>query len=401
MSIEVSIGISSEKNPLYAAELAARQALLNLKKGRLSLAIVFSSIEFARQEVLAAIADIVDPAPLVGCSSLAVISSQGILKYGILIALFSLPEDVYLNTACSEEAASKTSLEAGRELGDKLLYGFRNIRRDCALLFSDGMMRDGNRMLEGLQERLGISFPLLGGSASDDFAFKKTYIYFNRKVLDAGACGIIWGGKLNFGLGIRHGWKPLGKPRSVTKSAGNIVYEIDGESATNVYEEYFARDLSGLQRDSKKISTLYPIGIYLPEEKGYLLRNITSIENNGSLVFQGNVPQGSQIRLMIGTNESCLDASKEALEEAGKALAGRKIDFLLVFESASRYRLLGRDTAKELQLIAEKLGKDTPVFGIYTYGEQAPLRSIDYQGRAYFHNQTVALFAAGADAGAK
>ena len=396
MSIQVGIGLSIEKNPLHAAQLAARQALLNLKEKSASLAIVFSSVEFAQAEILAAIADILGPTPVVGCSSLAVISNQGIFRYGIMIVLFSLPEGTYLNTACVEDMDSKTSLEAGRELGDKLLYGFKNIRRDFAVIFSDGLMRDANGLFEGLQGTLGTSFPLVGGSASDNLNFKKTYIYFNQKVLEQGACGILWGGKLNFGLGIRHGWKPLGKPRQITKSVGNIVYEIDGESATNVYEEYFARDLSGLQKDSKKISILYPVGIYLPEEKGYLLRNITSIEDNGSLVFQGNVPQGSLIRLMIGTNDSCLAATKDALEEAARFLADRHVDFLLVFESVSRYRLLGKEIKKELQLIENKLGKNIPLFGIYTYGEQAPLRAINYQGKAHFHNQTVALLAGGA-----
>lgn len=396
MSVQVSIGLNTEKNPLHAAQAAARHALLNLKGESASLAIVFSSVEFAQPAILAAIADILGPTPVVGCSSLAIISNQGIFRYGILIALFSLPEGIYLNTASVEEIDSKTALEAGRELGDKLLYGFKNIRRDFGVLFSDGLMRDATGLLEGLQGNLGTSFPLLGASASDDLSFKKTYIYFNQKVFSEGACGILWGGKLNFGLGIRHGWKPLGKPRYITKSVGNIVYEIDGESATNVYEEYFARDLSGLKKDSKKISILYPIGIYLPEEKGYLLRNITSIEDNGSLVFQGNVPEGSLIRLMIGTNESCLAATEEALDEAGKNLAERRVDFLLVFESVSRYRLLGREIKKELRLIENKLGKNIPLFGIYTYGEQAPLRAINYQGKAYFHNQTVALLAAGA-----
>ncbi|MFH0762549.1 MAG: FIST N-terminal domain-containing protein [Candidatus Omnitrophota bacterium] len=396
MSIQVSIGLNTEKNPLHAAQTAARQALLNLKEAQASLAIVFSSVEFAKPEILAAIIDILGPVPLVGCSSLAVIANQGIFKYGILIALFSLPEGTYLNTACVEEIDSKNALEAGRELGDKLLYGFKNIRRNFALLFSDGLMRNASTMLEGLQRNLGMSFPLLGGSASDELSFKKTYIYFNQQVLSGGACGILWGGKLNFGLGIRHGWKPLGKPRHITKSVGNIVYEIDGKSATNVYEEYFARDLSGLQKDSKKISILYPIGIYLPEEKGYLLRNITSIEDNGSLVFQGNVPEGSSIRLMIGTNESCLAATKDALDEAGKNLAKERLDFLLVFESVSRYLLLGRQIREELQLIENTVGKNTPLFGICTYGEQAPLRAINYQGKAHFHNQTIALLAAGA-----
>ncbi len=396
MSIYIGIGISNGKNPLAAAQSAAREALSNLKAQKISLAIVFSSVEFAQQKILNAIADMLGPAPVVGCSSLAIISYRGIYRYGILVALISLPEGAYLNTAASRAVDSKTTLQAGEELGGKLLYGFKNIRRNFGLIFSDGLMRDGSGLLEGLQEKLGISFPLIGASASDELSFKKTYLYSNREVYSDGACAVLWGGKLNFGLGIKHGWKPLGKPRHVSKSIGNTVYEIDGKSATNVYEEYFACDLNKLKKDSKKISILYPIGIYLREEKGYLLRNITSIENNGSLVFQGNVPEGSLIRLMIGTNESCLAATEEALEEAKKNLADRHVDFLLLFESASRYRLLGREIKKELQIIENKLGKNVPVFGIYTYGEQAPLKAINYQGRAHFHNQTVAVLAVGA-----
>jgi len=48
-----------------------------------------------------------------------------------------------------------------------------------------------------------------------------------------------------------------------------------------------------------------------------------------------------------------------------------------------------------LEIIKEKLGKDTPIIGIYTYGEQAPLRAVNYQGRGYFHNQTIAILGIG------
>lgn len=397
MDLQIGIGIGAQKNSFAAAQAAARQAKSNLKSDKVSLAMVFSSVEFANPKTLQVIGDFIGPAvPIVGCSSLAVISYQGIYKYGILVALLSLPEDAYFNTATSRQQDKKTALEAGQELGDKLLYGFKNIRRSFGLVFSDGLMRDGSGLLQGLQERLGVSFPLVGASASDELSFKKTYLYYNREVYSDGACAVLWGGKLNFGFGIKHGWKPLGKPRCITKSVGNTVYAIDDNSATNIYEEYFACDLNKLKENSKKISILYPIGIYLPEEKGYLLRNITSVEDNGSLVFQGDVPEGSLIRLMIGTKESCLAATAEALEEAKGNLSGKPADFLLLFESVSRYRLLGRQIKKELQIIENKLGRDVPVFGIYTYGEQAPLKAINYQGKAYFHNQTAAVLAVGA-----
>jgi hypothetical protein len=66
-------------------------------------------------------------------------------------------------------------------------------------------------------------------------------------------------------------------------------------------------------------------------------------------------------------------------------------NFLLVFDSVSRYVLLRRDVARELEIIKEGFGNNTPIIGLYTYGEQAPLRAINYQGQAYFHNQTVTI----------
>jgi hypothetical protein len=309
--------------------------------------------------------------------------------------LLSFPEGVHLNTACVREVNTKSAFSAGQELGEKLLYGFHDIHRDLSVIFSDGLMKDTSNLIYGLQGKLGSSFPLVGGSASDNLMFKKTYLYFNQEIFNDAACALILGGKLNFGLGIKHGWLPLGKPRRVTRSRGNIVYEIDGSVAASLYEEYFAYDLNKLRKELKRISVLYPIGIYLAGEKEYLLRNILSVQDDGSLVFQGDVPQDSEIRLMIGTKDSALTATRQALEEAKTALAGRKISFALILDSISRYILLGREAHKELEIIKAGLDKDTPVIGLYTYGEQAPLTAINYRGRAYFHNQTITLLAIG------
>jgi hypothetical protein len=315
--------------------------------------------------------------------------------------LFSFSEDVDCSIACVKDIKTKTALSAGRELGAKLLSGFKAVRRDLSIIFSDGLMQEGSNLIYGLQERLGKSFPLVGASASDNLRLLKTHLYFNQEIFSDAACGMLWGGKLNFGLGIKHGWKPLGKPRRITKSSGNIVYEIDDASAAKIYEEYLACDLTRLKKELKYISIFYPIGIYLPGEEEYLLRNILSIKDDGSLVFQGDVPQDSLIRLMIGTRESCLAATQQAVDEAKKGLSHPTMDlkkrkiknFVLVFDSISRYILLRRDANKELQIIKEALGKDIPIIGIYTYGEQAPLRATSYQGRAYFHNQTIAILA--------
>lgn len=399
MPIQVSIGLSTKKDPIQAAEEATRLAKVNLPNEKIDLAMVFSSIDLACANLLKAINLSLKDVPIIGCSGAAIISGQGIFKQGLAIILISLPESVYFNTASVQGIKTKTPLNAGKELGEKLLYGFRDVRRDLSMTFSDGLIQEGSNLIYGLQESLGRSFPLVGASASDNLAFQKTYLYFNQELFSDAACGILWGGKLGFGLGIKHGWKPLGKPRYVTKSMGNIVYEIDNAPAIKIYEEYLACDLAKLRKELRHISIFYPIGIYLTGEEEYLLRNILSIEDDGSLVFQGDIPQESLVRLMIGTKESCLQATQQAVEEAQKGLSASLIGlkksqmkpFVIIFDSVSRYILLRRGADKELQIIKKSLGEDTPIIGIYTYGEQAPLRAIGYQGRAYFHNQTITI----------
>jgi len=280
-------------------------------------------------------------------------------------------------------------------LAEKLLYGFKNLRRDLAIILSSTSPSSASGLIQGLQERLGNSFPFIGTSSPDKSALQKASVVFDETICAEAACGILLGGKLRFSLGVGQGWKPLGKIHRITKSHGNVAFEIDDKPAAKMYEEYFGRTILALRKDLQDISTLYPLGVYLEGRKEYLLRNIIFIESDGSMVLRGDVPEGSGIRLMIGTKESCLKAAKEAAEQVKRGLTGQPPTFALVFSSASRYTLLGRDIYKELGAIQEEVGPDTPLLGLYTYGEIAPLRAINYLGKTYFHNQSINILAIG------
>ena len=395
MGIRVGLGISTEKDTLQAAQAAARQAKAGIGQEKIDLAIVFGSTRFSHPTALKTLSATLGAVPMIGSSGTAIISNKGILTHGIIVLLLGLPSGIYLNTALASQISKKAPASAGEELGEKLLFGFKEIRRDLGVIFSDGLIKDETAFLFGLQERLGKSFPLAGGSVFDNISSQKTHLFFDGELHSDAASGMLWGGKLNFGLGVKHGWKPLGKPRYVTKASGSTVYEIDGAPAVNIYQDYFGFNLAQLTQELKRISVFYPIGIRLAGEEEYLLRNILSIEEGGALSFQGNVPEASLVRLMIATKDSCLIATRQAVEEVKKGLLGRPCNFVLVFESVSRYILLGRQAAKELEIIQEGLGKDTPLVGIYTFGEEAPLKSINYQGKAYFHNQAISVLGIG------
>lgn len=390
--MHIGIGTSTNRDHIQAAQEATESARKHLRNKKIDAAMVFSTIELAHPQVLKSIRRALNDVPLFGASSLGIITSEGILKYGIAVCLLSLPEDSYFNTACVKEISKKSANQAGQELGEKLLYGCKGVHRTMSIIFSDGLLLNGSELIAGLQERLGRSFPLIGASASDNFTFTKTCIYFNDEVLPDAACGILFGGKLHFGLSIQHGWKPLGKPRKVTKSNAGKVSEIDNAPAAKIYEDYFAKNITAIKKDLRHLTMLYPIGIKIPGEKEYLLHNIVDIDSNG-ILFQGEIPESSTIRLMIGTKDSCLQAAARSAEEARKNLGTRTPKFALVFASASRFALFTRQARKELDSIREKLGQNIPIIGIYTYAEQAPLSAINYLSKTYFQSHTMTTLA--------
>jgi hypothetical protein len=393
--LDIGIGLSLEENSFLAAEEAIKQAKDQLNNSeKIDLCLVFNSYDFSATGAIRGINALLRDVPIVGASGPAIISDKGIFKHGIAVMLLGFPDGAYCRVAATRDISENNPFKCGKELAEKMLLGFKNIPRNLGLLFFDQQIEGGPNFIAGLQENLGKGFPCIGTSLSSQYDPSHSCLYLNNEAINNSCAGILWGGKTTFGIGIKHGWKPLGKPHIVSSSVGNIINAIDGKPAVEIYEDYLGYDAAKLTNDLKKLSVSYPIGVFIPGEKEYLLRSVVSIEQRGALVCQGSVPEGSTIRLMISTPETCLAATGQAIEEARKNLAGpllrqsnvKNSRFAIVFSSISRYNLLRRDIRKELNSIKAGL-KDIRFLGIYTSGELAPLTANSYYGQIYFHNQ--------------
>jgi hypothetical protein len=392
--MQIGIGFSVERDHIKAVKEAVEKAKINISREKVDLVLVFNTINFNHPLVLSTISELLNNAPLLGLSSPAVMHNQGVSNNGLLIILFSFSEETYFNTACVKEISVKGAHASGEKLGEELLYGCKGIRRNLSIVFSDGYIPEGQKITLGIQNKVGRSFPIIGASSSaKNTGEGKTCLYHNAFSLNDAACGILLGGKLGFGLGIKHGWQPLGKPRKVTRSLGNVVNEIDNKPAVNLYEEYFNKDLNGIKKEINRISSLYPLGISVDRENEYLLRSLTSILNDGSLFLNGEVPEGSAVRLMISSRSSCLKSTKEAAYAAKNNLGNQEAKIILIFNSSARASILGRERNMEIEEILKVFGKDAPMAGVYTAAEYAPFSDDDYLGRSYFHNNSIAVLA--------
>lgn len=398
--IDAGIGFSQNKNALQAAEEAIRMARSSKKdKEKIDLAIVFTTADYSPSFISKLLSNSFEGTTIIGSTALGAMSSHGITKHGLALMLLSFDEGTYFSAGFTKDIRSKAVLDSGKELGEKLIYGFKNIARNLCLLFIDKLLDDNVSFIHGLQEHLGRSFPCIGGFSSTRHSAAKANIYFNTQVLTDSCASILLGGKVSFGLGTKHGWKPLGKPHTVTNSAGNFVKSIDARPAIELYEQYLSHKLSQLKKEINHLSVFYPIGLFIEGEDEYLLRNVVGIYEDGSIECEGDVPEKSTIRLMISTKETCLEATQQAAREALKALSSQTFrarkdstsKVVIAFSSFSRYNLLKRDAKKELDIIKDVVGPNVPIIGMYTSGELSPLKSTSYKGQIYFHKQAISI----------
>ncbi|MFC1646402.1 FIST signal transduction protein [Candidatus Omnitrophota bacterium] len=391
----IGTGFSSHKNPFEAAREACLKAQKGIRQKKPNLIIVFTSIHFQSKKMLEGIFHVFGKdASVLGCTGYGVITESGVYKYGVAImAIFST--GIKFSNSAISEINKKNPRESGEKFARSALKKLGKGTREICIIFSDGLIEKGSDLLSGIKDVLGRSFPIIGGSAADNLRFEKTYQYFNREILNNALVGTILSGEGVFGYGLRHGWHPLGRPHTVTRSFGNIIKEIEGEPAVEIYKNYFKKSLEEIKSLLMRISILYPLGIYLSDEEEYLLRNVIRIDPDGGIVCQGDIPEGSEIRIMLGTQESALQAAKQAAWEAKNVTKNTPLLGAIIFESVSRINLLGHRVNEEINIIKSILGKDTPLIGVCTFGEQAPLRSLEYQGESHFHNETVAILTMG------
>jgi hypothetical protein len=396
MPLLVGIGFSKNENPYHAAQDAAVQAKIQIKQEPADLIIVYTTPNYSRLEVLAVIKEFFPDVRMIGCSTSGLILPEAIETSGISILALSTSKQMEFGCAYIKNLSDQNPDAAARELSKGVLKDFGLNPRQLSLVFFDGLSEKGPLLLKGLKESFGQSSPIIGGGSFDNFQFGKTYQYCNGEIMTDAACALMLGGQITISLSSRHGWKPLGKPRVVDKSERNIIHRINGKKGISIYEEFFGEEVASLFLNRLSRSRLfYPLGILVEGQDGYLLQHIIDVLDNGSLVCQGEIPQGAEIHIMIGNKDSCLQAAAQAAKEAKEALMGRTPELILVFESAARQKLLGRNAFQEIEIIKKTFGEDVPVFGMYSYGEFAPVNTADRGNVCFLQNETINILALG------
>ena len=348
-------------------------------KSSVDLVTVFGETEeFVRNEHYDYLRERYPKAHIVGCSS----------SGNILGAQIS--ESSMVAMAVCFETARVVLKSATFEIGDDIMAVSHDLAAQIdkeglkhLFLLTDGLNLNGSELARGFNEVIDV--PKTGGLAGDGARFEQTWVIADghpqQKMIAALA---FYGDSLMIGSGCYGGWSEFGTFKEITKSSANILYELDGRPALDLYKEYLGEYASDLPNSGLR----FPLSIRKDENSPEVIRTLLGInEEDKSIIFAGNVPQGYTARLMKPNIDLLIQGAGHAAEIA--KMQNDKSAFGLVVSCVGRKLVMSQLVDEELEAVAQELGDNVQLSGFYSYGEIAPFHE-DLKN-CELHNQTMTL----------
>lgn len=320
---------------------------------------------------------------VVGCSSAGEIFNDDVYDESISVSIIQF-ENTQLKLVTQAVNDKISSKDAGNGISSQLTED--DLR--SVLILSDGLAVNGTQLINGMIESLPPSVVITGGLAGDGDRFEQTWVWANGELMSNEICAIgFYGDSIRIGHGSRGGWDILGPEREVTRSSDNVLYELDGQPALQLYKEYLGERAEGLPATG----LLFPLAISNTDnEDSDTVRTILAVnEDDNSITFAGDIPQGKNVRLMRANFDRLIDGAADAADDIN--LEGYNSGPLLAISIScvGRRLVLGPRTEEEIDAALSGMPEGTEQIGFYSYGEISPLAN----GRCDLHNQTMTITA--------
>ena len=324
-------------------------------------------------------------ANIVGCSTGGQVAGDDVSD-DVLTALALDFANTPLKLASTAVEDPMHSAAAGKDIGQQLAAP----DLACVFVLSDGLHINGSALVDGIVSAVGPKVPVSGGLAGDGADFAETLVGCNDRPQPRTVAAIgFYGTSIQFGHGSAGGWDVFGPKRRITLSQGNVLLEVDGKPALDLYKLYLGPE------ESQKLpgsALLFPMRISDPRHPDRaVVRTVLSVDSDaGSMTFAGDMPEGWTAQLMRGSVGRLCAGAAEATHRAAQSMDWPTgSDSAAIFVSCIGRRLLmGQRIDEELEAANAELPESCRTIGFYSYGEIAPH---DGSGHCQLHNQTMTV----------
>jgi hypothetical protein len=322
-------------------------------------------------------------AAILGCSTSGEIVGDTVVDDSIVATAVHF-EHTRLRTAATTITEAKSSYEVGEELARQL--------NDASLrhvfVLSDGLKVNGSDLARGLASGVSEGVSITGGLSGDSTNFAETWVISPDAAGPQRVAAVgLYGDDLRVGYGSMGGWEPFGPVRTITRAEGNVLYELDGRSALDLYKTYLGDHAAQLPSSA----LLFPIVVTEAGGGQGVVRTVLSVDEEAkSMTFAGDIPEGGTAQLMKTNVDDLVDGATAAAEASLSGLGDIRPEMALLVSCVGRKLVMKQRIEEEVEAIRDVFGADTKIAGFYSYGELCPFS----QGEeCRLHNQTMTITA--------
>ena len=359
-------------------------ALAPVQDGKQNIVFIFGSRSLMKQgEAIQHLRNYWKGASVVGCSTSGEIVGDEVID-GSLAATV-----VGFNHTRSRVASVRTT-EAGSSyaVGQRLAGQLDDPSLRHVFVLSDGLGVNGSDLARGLADGVPAGVSITGGLSGDGADFAETWVVADDAAgPDLVAAVGLYGDRLRVGYGSLGGWKPFGPLRTITRAEGNVLYELDGRSALDLYKMYLGEHADRLPGSA----LLFPLAVTGAGGGQEVVRTVLAVdEGAGSMTFAGDIPQGGTARFMHTNINDLVDGATAAAESSVRGLSGRRPELALLVSCVGRKLVMKQRTEEEVEAVRDVFGAATTLAGFYSYGELCPF---SHGEKCRLHNQTMTITA--------
>ncbi len=347
------------------------------------LLLVFGSVKhFSDPAFAGALRDAFPATVIAGCSTAGEILGDRVYDNSACITAVKFD-----STRAIAESTELTAMTDSHDAGARLARQLPAEGLAAVLVFGTGVAINGSALVAGLQSVLPASVKIAGGLAGDGGAFVRTWTIGPAGSRDDHVVVVgLYGESLQFDCGSYGGWAPFGPARKVTRSDHNVLYELDGERALDVYKRYlgdYAQQLPGaglLFPFEMLCSERDPLGVY---------RTVLAVdEASGSLTLAGDIDPNGYLKLMHSSTDKLIDGAENAARIAMGSTADEQDVLAILVSCVGRKIIMGDRVEEEVEAVAELCAAGTAITGFYSNGE---ISSTAEHGGCRLHNQTMTI----------
>ena len=391
--MQAGVGKSTRRTGFEAGLAAGHDALDKLGDHKPNFALAFATTGYDQGALMEGLREALGDLPMAGCSGEGVITGGESIEALHAITVVAISGDSAKWTPFLVCGYDEDSQFAALQVAKKIEQNERG-QPSAILILADGLSGNCTDFLSTLDRSLKFPVAVVGGTSADSMTFNKTFQYCNFEVHSGSVVAILLHGDVSVETNVSHGCVPIGLPRTVTRSDGGWIHEIDGQPAWAVFKEYLDGDPEDLNGEG--IVHLC-IGQPLEDECAdgydpYIVRTPLSLDKeSGSLFFPGGgILQDQQIHLTRRDPNDIEASAQRCATALRERRNGHRPSLVLQFDCAGRGQILfGSSVAEHIvHPLQAELGSDVPWLGFHTYGEIAPIG-----GKSFYHNYTVAICA--------